>query len=442
MASIRLVSPVDRTLIGVSVPYSIKIAGYLQDTDVANKTVEINFNGTKYTTTTNSQGYFEKTVTAREYGTYFVNIKIPPLAGYYFTFSLLKSREYGDFYWVGLRMYVNGALVEEDVYTPIFPNDRVKITGKLYKEGKPVVGKTINCHMVIADTPYYHSVTNSQGYFEFNLVAPDWREAYLCNEKGRFARINCLECLSQAGYPISWDFNCTYACEEKPKTQPKLDPDYTYLLVDNVKYMPTMQARAFSDQKLTAVARIHNTGESGNVKFVVYDDTHKKELISATINIAKDSKKIVQQVFTMKESASIRFITYGWTGSKWVEYDKTGSIYVKISKRAYPYLIKSDTYLQYGSIKVFSGEFATVDRGTTITAHAKVGNYGDDDKVRVEVRDASTNQVIASKQVSVLKGQIIEANVDFKMPDKNIDVIITVSYWDGSKWVVSDKSGC
>lgn len=284
---IELTSPTVTRVITDKMPTTLEVAGRVYDEETgepyANVTVEIDFNGKLYTTTTDSEGRFSKTVSVPEYGTYYLDVSVPKLTGYYTTISYLRGQFPGNYYWVGLRMYVNGVEVDPDTYPPIYPGDTVKICGKLYDSGNPVAGRTINLGYVVSGIPYLHAVTNSEGYFEFVFESPDWKEYDLCDERARAFYINALECVSN-GYPISWEFYATLKCREVEKPNPMFKIDY----IEELKRNEKLAWLEYNGQKcwmehwieveagkaITAKAVIVNQGGKGECQFWVYDATN------------------------------------------------------------------------------------------------------------------------------------------------------------------------
>jgi len=117
-----------------------------------------------------------------------------------------------SYYWVGLRMSVNGVIYDPDDYAPVYGGDTVKMWGKLYKDGNPVPNFKIRWIFVIGGQISY-SYTDSNGYFEKTTTAPDWSEHDLCSEKGRYYAIQAID--PDGNIVTGWQYTCTYKCEEQ-----------------------------------------------------------------------------------------------------------------------------------------------------------------------------------------------------------------------------------
>jgi len=91
-----------------------------------------------------------------------------------------------SYYFVGTRYYINGVETPDNEYADVYPNDEIKVKGKVYRNGSPAPGikvelVTFKCVGGTLATTY----TDSSGYFEMTVKAPDWSQCYLCNERSR-----------------------------------------------------------------------------------------------------------------------------------------------------------------------------------------------------------------------------------------------------------------
>jgi len=148
-------------------------------------------------------------------------------------FSTQAEVGLSGYYWVGLRMYVNGVEYDPDDYAPVYGGDTVKMNGKLYKDGSPVAGFKIRWIFVInAETSY--SYTNSAGYFEKVTTAPDWSKHGMCGDKGRYYAIQAID--SNGNIVTSWEYKCTYKCETTPTPTPSPTPQAEVTINDVIGY--------------------------------------------------------------------------------------------------------------------------------------------------------------------------------------------------------------
>jgi len=273
-SEVELISP--PTEVTGRLPYNVVVSGYVRRYDtkepIPNARVDINFNGIKATTYTNSSGFFSKTFTVYEYGGYFIDvIATPPdpnikRSGHYKTFYIWDPEPLpaGNYYWVGLRMLVNGVEVED--YAPVYPGDQVVIEGKLYRDGSPVPNAWISMGFIMGSMPYVHTKTDSNGYFKFVTTAPDWKAHYLCGEKLRYCHINTEP--DTSGYPAaSWEFFVTAVCPELP------NPVFqdAWFEVGGTRYNAGSTIEIPPGTSITAKATIVNNGGAGDVYFYVYD---------------------------------------------------------------------------------------------------------------------------------------------------------------------------
>jgi len=112
------------------------------------------------------------------------------------------------YYWVALRMYVNGKEYDPDEYAPVESGDTVKMCGFLYKDGEPVPNFKIRWIPLIGSPSY--SYTDSRGYFEKITTAWDWERYGLCGERARYYAIQAID--ENGNVVTSWEYKCTCVC--------------------------------------------------------------------------------------------------------------------------------------------------------------------------------------------------------------------------------------
>lgn len=272
---ITLTSP--ETKITATLPYNLIVSGYVRRSDngqpLVNAKVDIDLNGKKATVYTDSSGGFSKSFKVTEYGDYYLNIVVTPAEPDVMNSGTYKEVQIwdptplpsGNYYWVGLRMLINGVEVEED-HPDIYSGDQVVIDGKLYKDGQPVPDVWISMGLVIGTLPRLHTKTNSNGYFKFVTTAPDWSAYFLCNEKIRYCYFHTEP--DESGFPAaSWDFGGYARCKEQP------NPVFSdaWMEVDEVRYNPGDTIEIEAGTTIYAKAVIVNQGAQGTIYFMVYD---------------------------------------------------------------------------------------------------------------------------------------------------------------------------
>ncbi len=274
-AQVTITSP-SKSKITATVPYDFQVAGYVKRSDngqpLVNAKVEIDFNGKTATVYTNSSGYFSKTFRVTEYGGYYLNVIATPAepdvkrSGVYMDISIWDPEPLppGNYYWVGLRMLVNGVEVED--YSDIYSGDQVVIEGKLYRDGQPVPGAWISMGFIVGTIPRVHAKTDSKGYFKFVTTAPDWSAYYLCNERLRYAYIVAEP--TTDGYPAAtWEFMAVARCREQPNPVFK----DAWIEVGGTRYNAGSTIEVEPGTTMYAKAVIVNQGVSGQITFMVYD---------------------------------------------------------------------------------------------------------------------------------------------------------------------------
>lgn len=313
-----------------SLPYNVVVSGYVRRSDtkqpLANARVDINFNGRTATVYTDSSGYFSKTFTVYEYGAYFVDIKATPKesdvkrSGLYFTFSIWDPQPLpaGNYYWVALRMLVNGKEVED--YAPVYPGDEVVVEGYLYKDGSPVPGAWISMGFIYGTMPYVHAKTNSKGYFKFVTTAPDWRAHYDCGVRMRYCHLFTEPDVT--GYPAAvWEFFITAACPELPN--PKFQD--AWFEVAGKRYNAGSTIEIDPGTTVTAKATIVNNGGAGTVYFYVYDAKAGKYVDYVSKSMQKGETWTPS--ITLKQSGDADYelhVAYKSTDGKIYVTDKAG----------------------------------------------------------------------------------------------------------------------
>jgi len=70
-----------------------------------------------------------------------------------------------SYHWHNLQYYINDKEYDEDSYPPVYTGDKVKITGRLYKDTDPASNETIECRDIFNNI--YTATTDDTGYFEF-----------------------------------------------------------------------------------------------------------------------------------------------------------------------------------------------------------------------------------------------------------------------------------
>ena len=112
------------------------------------------------------------------------------------------------YYWVALRMYVNGKEYDPDEYAPVESGDTVKMNGYLYRDGRPVPNFKIRWIPLIGSSSY--SYTDSRGYFEKTTTAWDWERYDMCGERARYYAIQAID--ESGDVVTSWEYTCTCVC--------------------------------------------------------------------------------------------------------------------------------------------------------------------------------------------------------------------------------------
>jgi len=134
------------------------------------------------------------------------------------------------YYWVGLRMKVNGEEYLPDDYAPVPSGASVEVYGYLYRsDGTPASGVLIEGVMV--NSQKYTTYTNSEGYFVIKTVAPKWEEYRMCGEKGRYILVRAI--VNDVPYYPWEEFKCRYVCPTEPTPTPTPTPKVT-IGVENV----------------------------------------------------------------------------------------------------------------------------------------------------------------------------------------------------------------
>jgi len=164
--------------------------------------------------------------TPSEYGKYFVRVyldgkRVDPWQS---LFSNPGRPEFivTNYYWVRVRVVVDGQEYESDEYAPIKSGQTVKIYGMLRRgdDGSPAIGVEIRAISVIGGYPVYTTVTGDEGYFEFDdYPAPNWDDyPTMCGEKGRFVTLKAM--VSDVTYKPTLRISCTYVCTNQPQPTP------------------------------------------------------------------------------------------------------------------------------------------------------------------------------------------------------------------------------
>jgi len=155
-----------------------------------------------------------------------------------------------SYYWVGLRMKVNGVEYKPDDYAPIYGGDTVEMYGYLYKDGKPVPNFKIRWIFIIGGETSY-TTTDENGYFYKVTVAPDWSKYGLCGEKGRYYAIQAID--SSGAIVTFWEYNCRYMCKS---TVPTPTPTPTTTPTKTIPTQPTTTPPTPGFEALFALAVI------------------------------------------------------------------------------------------------------------------------------------------------------------------------------------------
>ena len=156
------------------------------------------------------------------------------------------------YYWVGLRMIVNGKEYLPEAKAPVEPGEKVIIKGYLYKTiitpkksyVVPAVGVTIVGYSVCGDVAPVKAVTDSKGYFELHTTAPNWCLYGLCGKKGRYMFIRAEVNDTPSNLRPFWEFLCTYYCPNgcKLPNTPGLPPTPPEYSQPSSEQMPTSGA--------------------------------------------------------------------------------------------------------------------------------------------------------------------------------------------------------
>lgn len=126
-----------------------------------------------------------------------------------------------SYYWVGLRLYVNGVEYYTDEGAPVKEGDKIKIDGYLCKDGEPAPNVKIKIRYWWDEE--YYTYTDSKGYFEHSTTfKPDGLKCPY--DHGTLFRLAYIAAFVDGEEVAYAEVDATFTCPETPTPTPTPSP--------------------------------------------------------------------------------------------------------------------------------------------------------------------------------------------------------------------------